>query len=142
MFPISDVLDFMLLYQKNNNIIGKCVSNSIFLSDYTNTIPVSGICCYSNDHNQFVSVVHCWCKDGNTIVEPSYDISHLPYEKTYYDTLNKYFEAIPEAKANKQYIVENFITVDKQMRAMCDNPTAITTYYQEMASGLKELVNY
>ena len=141
MFPISDVLDFMLLYQKNNNIIGKCVSNAVFLSDYTNTIPVSGICCYINEHNQFLSVCPCWCKDGNTILEPSYEIANLPYEKTYYDTLNEYFKAIPEAKVNRQYIVENFITVDKQKRAMM-NPTIITTYYQEMASLLKELVNY
>jgi hypothetical protein len=123
MAKVNQLVYAMLEYQKQNNITGKCVVNSVYLRDYLLSIGMKAdvkavIAGYINEERkeQFL-VCHMVVETEQGIVDPSYEISQ--HDATYVDKLHniKGWEHMKTCKSeglSVREVITNFISFIKQ----------------------------
>lgn len=84
-------LEYMEQYQKENNITGKCLANTIlWLNDMKKEYPTArakAVLCLTNKEKENTTkyIIHMLVVIGDIFIEPSYEISSIK-DRVYYET--------------------------------------------------------
>ena len=139
---MEKLLTHMLTYQKKNNIKGECFSNALMFYDIMEQHIdscrfVTGILHYYDTKlKNNVLVCHSWCQVNGVDVETSYEYKSVPYQKTYFPTLNAYFKKYSMTLEDKKKLIDIVANFEIKARKCIENPKMVSKYYQELRSYL------
>jgi len=136
------IIKEILNYQKENDIKGKCVINSLFLYDRLNLVKegcckiVTGILFYVDDEKTAYSVCHCWCEVNGKVLDPSYEYHSIKHKKIYFSNLKEFFNTVKTDLTiqKKQYMIKNITKLELSARRMIKNTKMTDTggYYKKL----------
>ena len=164
------VLKYMLEYQKNNNIINNCITNTQYFRDAVVGIEgdavlgmevkvLPAICISRRSYDDFViNTCHLCCVLNGAIIEPSYEIANLGkvYKTGYYHTIKDFMNCpFNNIKWRKRHgigfklskeQITRFIKFTKYANDMNDNIALLTSdsenkdYYNKQADYVENKI--
>jgi hypothetical protein len=149
-FTFKRIFDDLIKYQQKNNIVGKCVENSIFISDcldclgFTHKI-INGVCSYVLDGNNYIHS-HTFIKIGNDYIEPSLELANRRKGSSmfvYHETFKEHKESVPShlfqalhSSGKYKKIIDGIVDSEKKTRLMKKNSKISTDYIKELTNHI------
>jgi hypothetical protein len=142
------LLKYIHEYQIVNNIKLNCFTHTLYFMDACNK-KIKDYCKYEvgcvfyiDKDNNIRTIVHCWCNIDGKIIEPSYDVSSIPYKKVYYNSIKKIFSSVEGLSDDvKKYIVKQVSWFNIQFLKCLNNFSFKTDNYDKLQDFILKKFN-